>query len=179
MPHVAVTALGADRPGIVAKVTGVLMQHGGNLEDTAMTNLGGHFAMMLIVDVPTAETAEVLEAALTAEVGGLGLTVAVRPIAELADEGTGTGSSWALSLYGADKPGIVHRVTQLLADHGANIVDLSTRVVGPGPEHAYVLLLELDLPSDADVERLRHELASLAAEMGVEAHLRPDDAEIL
>lgn len=179
MPHVAVTALGADRPGIVAKVTRVLMDHGGNLEDTAMTNLGGHFAMMLIVEVPTAETAEALEAALEAEVGSLGLTVAVRPIEELTGDDGGDGSSWALSLYGADKPGIVHGVTQLLADHGANIVDLSTRVVGPGQEHAYVLLLELDLPADADVDRLRMELAALAADMGVEAHLRPDDADVL
>ena len=54
MPHVAVTALGADRPGIVAAVTGVLMRHGGNLEDSAMTNLGGHFAMMLVSRFPTA-----------------------------------------------------------------------------------------------------------------------------
>jgi len=179
VPHVAVTALGADRPGIVAAVTGVLMRHGGNLEDTAMTNLGGHFAMMLIVDVPTAETAEVLEAALVAEVGVLGLTVAVRPIAEVDTDDEAGATSWALSLYGADKPGIVHHVAQLLADHGANIVDLSTRVVGAGPDHSYVLLLELDLPTDADVDRLRIELAALAADMGVEAHLRADDADVL
>ena len=43
---------GADRPGIVAAVTGVLVEHGGNLEDTSMTILGGHFAMMLVVAVP-------------------------------------------------------------------------------------------------------------------------------
>ena len=34
MPHVAVSALGADRPGIVAAVTGVLYEKGCNLEDT-------------------------------------------------------------------------------------------------------------------------------------------------
>src|SRR5258705_226845 len=153
-----------------AQLTGRLPGEGEGQDVTGVGLAGSHAG---------GEAAEVLETALTAEVGGLGLTVAVRPIAELADEGADTGSSWALSLYGADKPGIVHRVTKLLADHGANIVDLSTRVVGPGPEHAYVLLLELDLPPDADVERLRNELATPAAEMGVEAHLRPDDAEIL
>src|SRR4051812_26823356 len=169
MPHVAVTALGADRPGIVAAVTGVLMRHGGNLEDTAMTNLGGHFAMMLVVQVPDGEGAEALEAALVAEVGTLGLTVAVRPIVE--DPGDGPeGEPWAVSLYGADRPGIVHRVAQELADHGANIVDLSTRVIGPGPDHAYVLLLELSLPPAADAERLGTRLAALADELGVEIH---------
>lgn len=178
MPHVAVTAFGADRPGIIAAVTGVLMRHGGNLQDTAMTQLGGHFAMMLVVEVPDAESAETLEAALVAEVGALGLTVAVRPIIETAHD-TAVGTPWAVSLYGADRPGIVHRVSQKLADHGANIVDLSTRVVGGGPEHSYVLLLELVLPPNADADRLAAELQALATELGVEIHLRPDDADIL
>jgi glycine cleavage system transcriptional repressor len=178
VPHVAVTALGADRPGIVAAVTGVLMRHGGNLEDTAMTNLGGHFAMMLVVEVPDGEGAEALERSLVQEVGGLGLTVAVRPIEDAGAE-VPRGEPWAVSLYGADQPGIVHRVAQQLADHGANIVDLSTRVVGAGPEHAYVLLLELSLPASADAAALGRDLAGLATELGVEIHLRPDDVDVL
>lgn len=179
MPHVAVTALGADRPGIVAAVTGVLVRHGGNLEDTAMTNLGGHFAMMLVVEVPDGETAEALERSLVNEVGGeMGLTIAVRPIAD--DPGRGPeGDAWAVSLYGADRPGIVHAVAQKLASYGANIVDLSTRVIGRGPEHGYVLLMELSLPANADADQLGGELAALADDLGVEIHFRPDDAEIL
>ena len=47
--RLAVTAIGADRPGIVAAVTGVLTDHGGNIEDSTMSILGGHFAMMLVV----------------------------------------------------------------------------------------------------------------------------------
>jgi glycine cleavage system transcriptional repressor len=179
MPHVAVTAIGADRPGIVAAVTGVLMRHGGNLEDTAMTNLGGHFAMMLVVEVPSEETPEALEASLVDELGSEGLTVAVRPIVETPTSQQAPVSGWAVSLYGADRPGIVHRVARLLAEHGANIIDLSTRVVGPGPEHAYVLLLELTLPPEADADRLGVELDALAEDLGVEVHLRPDDADVL
>lgn len=178
MHHVAVTALGADRPGIVAAVTGVLVRHGCNLEDTAMTNLGGHFAMMLIVEVPDEETAEALEVSLVEEVGDQGLTVAVRPIVESPPD-VAPGEPWAVSVYGADRPGIVHRVAQRLADQGANIVDLSTRVIGPGPEHAYVLLLELSLPPAADPDRLGIELSALADELGIEIHLRPDDADVL
>ena len=36
------------------------------------------------------------------------------------------GEPWHLSVYGADRPGIVHRVTRLLADRRVNVVDLST-----------------------------------------------------
>ncbi|HEX9888825.1 MAG TPA: ACT domain-containing protein, partial [Nitriliruptorales bacterium] len=49
MHELAVTAMGADRPGIVATVAEVLRDRGGNLEDSAMTILGGHFSMMLLV----------------------------------------------------------------------------------------------------------------------------------
>lgn len=178
MPHVAVTALGVDRPGIVAAVTGVLVRHGGNLEDTAMTNLGGHFAMLLVVEVPDGESAEALESSLVEELAGQGITVAVRPIAEITAAGP-SGEPWAVSLYGADRPGIVHAVASKLAEHDANIVDLSTRVIGPGPEHAYVLLLELALPPGADAAALEADLAALARELGVEIHLRPDDVDVL
>ena len=40
---------GRDRPGIVAAVTGVLVEHGLNLEDAEMAILRGHFAVMLVL----------------------------------------------------------------------------------------------------------------------------------
>ena len=52
MPHFALSAIGRDRPGIVAAVTGVLLGHGANLEDSQMTILRGHFTMTLVVALP-------------------------------------------------------------------------------------------------------------------------------
>lgn len=187
MGRVAVTAFGADRPGMVAAVTGVLMDHGGNLEDSSMTILGGHFAMMLLVQVPDDEAVSALEDALAAGVAHLGLTVVVRPVSEadvpgeeraLEDPSEGP-PMWSLSVHGADRPGIVHRVTALLAEHGANVVDLSTRVVASPTQAAYVLLLRVALDPSDDEEALAEELGALAGRLGVELHIRPDDADIL
>ena len=47
----AVTVLGHDRPGIIAATTEGLAGLGLNIEDSTMTLLRGHFAMMLVVDV--------------------------------------------------------------------------------------------------------------------------------
>jgi glycine cleavage system transcriptional repressor len=178
MPHVAVTAVGLDRPGIVAAVTGVLLDHGGNLEDTAMTRLGGHFAMVLVVEVPGDEGAASLEAALTAATGPLGLTVTVRPIAE-ADTEADEGSPWAVTVHGADRPGIVHRVTTVLADHGANIVDLATHRITSDAGTGYVVLLEVLLPGDPATSGLAAALDAVSTELGVDVHLRPDEADVL
>ncbi|MGE5762899.1 MAG: ACT domain-containing protein, partial [Mycobacterium leprae] len=48
MRLLAVTVIGPDRPGIITAVTGALAGLGGNLEDSTMTLLRGHFAMMLL-----------------------------------------------------------------------------------------------------------------------------------
>lgn len=163
------------------------MEHGANIEDSAMTILGGHFAMMLLVEVPGDQEVAALEAALAAGVADLGLSVAVRPVTDAeggaggpgsADSADGT-SAWSVSVHGADRPGIVYGVTKVLAEHGANVVDLSTRVVASPTQAAYVLLLRVSLAPSTDGEALADELAALAATLGVEVHIRPDDADIL
>jgi glycine cleavage system transcriptional repressor len=181
MAHVAVTAVGADRPGIVAAVSRVFVEHGCNLEDSSMTILRGLFAMMLVVDAPPGVGAVDLEAALAEPAAALDLVVAVRPVPEVGGGATGgaAGSAWAVSVYGADRPGIVHGIADLLAGHGVNITDLSTRVVGAPDRPVYAMLLEVSLPPGADPEILGRRLAEAAADLGVDVSLHPSDADIL
>lgn len=178
MGHVAITAVGADRPGIVAAVTEVLVDEGCNLEDTTMTILRGHFAMMLVADVPPELSAEALEAALARPAAELQLVVTVRPIEEEPASPT-AGDPWTVSVYGADRPGIVHGVAALLADHGVNILDLATRVVGAVDEPVYAMLLEVTVPAGVDVGELGQRLEGLAADLGVTCSLHPSEADIL
>jgi predicted amino acid-binding ACT domain protein len=51
-----VTAVGVDRPGVVAALSGVLVEQRCSLEDSQMAVLGGHAAMMLVVDAPPSVT---------------------------------------------------------------------------------------------------------------------------
>jgi glycine cleavage system transcriptional repressor len=151
VPELAVTAVGADRPGIIARVTEVLYEHGGNLEDSSMTILGGHFAIMLLVEVDSDPPA--LERDLADATRDLGLTVTVRPVGPGADSRPAT---HVLSVYGSDRPGIVHAVTAALAHAGVNVTDLTTRVID-GERAVYAMMLEISLPesmSADDVTRL-------------------------
>jgi glycine cleavage system transcriptional repressor len=176
VPHFAICSVGADRPGIVASVTGALLEHGCNLEDTSMTILRGHFAMMLVVEAE-AGAAE-LEEALADPAQAFDLTVTVRPI----DDDTRrapTGDPWTASIYGADRPGIVHRVASSLADRGVNIVDLSTRVIGDVDRPVYAMILEVTLPAGTDGTDVQRHLGELAADLGVECSLHPSEADIL
>jgi glycine cleavage system transcriptional repressor len=176
--HFAVTAVGADRPGIVAAVTGAFAEHGCNLEDSSMTILRGQFAMMLVVDAPAGVAAGELEATLAGPAADLDLVVTVRAAAE-PPEVEADIESWTVSVYGADHPGIVHGVASLLAERSVNIVDLSTRVVGTHQNPVYTMVLEVTLPPDGDPHQLQADLEAKAGELGVTCRLHPSEADIL
>ena len=178
MAHVVVIAVGADRPGIVAAVTGVLVEHGCNLEDTSMTILRGHFTMMLVVETPAAADAAGLRSALEAAAAGVDVAVTVLPIEEGVTQAP-AGDPWTVSVYGADRPGIVHGVASLLAGLGVNIGDLTTRVVGSPDQPVYAMVLEVTVPPRVDPAELERRLGELAGELGVECSLHPSDADIL
>jgi glycine cleavage system transcriptional repressor len=170
MPLLAITVLGHDRPGIIADVTGALAELGGNLEDSSMTLLRGHFAMTLVVTLDAA--APDVQARLDPLLEDL--TVYVRPLPDEADL-PATGSPYVLTVHGADRPGIVSSITRVIATYGGNITDLTTRLAGG----LYVLAAEVDVPGTADVDGLSRELTAVAQELGVGASLRPTETDVL
>jgi glycine cleavage system transcriptional repressor len=167
----AVTAIGRDRPGIVAGVTRVLGTLGANIEDSTMTRLRGTFAMTLVVAVD-AEGAEV-EEALADVASSLGLRISVVPVVE--DLDASRGAPHVLTLHGADRPGIVAEVTALLAQVGGNVTEMTTRLTGD----LYVLVCEVDLPPQRDATIVAREVAEMGERLGVHAALRPAEADVL
>jgi glycine cleavage system transcriptional repressor len=169
VPLLAVAALGPDRPGVVAALTEVLLAGSGNLEDASMHQLSGQFAMTLVVDVPG--DAASVRAELEPVGERLELLISVRDVA--GGDVAAAGESYVVSVHGADRPGIVHRVAAAIAEAGGNITDLSTRLAGG----LYVLVAEVDLAVDPGP--LEHALAAIGSELGVDAHLRPVDTDLL
>ncbi len=172
----AVTAIGRDRPGIVSAISGVLLELGGNIEDSRMAILGGHFAVMLIVELPDGVLSDDLRRGLDRVQERLELeAVSLSQVERL--EGDAGAPTHVLTVYGADRPGIVHGITSVLAERGVNVTDLSTRVA-PGPEPVYVMVLELALGRLVEAE-LAESLRSAARELEVDVSLRPLEAEQL
>lgn len=164
MGELAVTAIGADRPGIIARVTGVLRDHGGNLEDSSMTILGGQFAIMLLVSA--AAGASELEATLAEATADLGLFVAVR---EIGEGHASAPPTHVLSAYGSDRPGIVHALAVGLAQRDVNVTDLTTRLL-EGERPVYAVMMEISLPEGADGDALARALAGEVDAVEVSIH---------
>jgi len=177
MARFAVSVFGRDRPGIVAAVTRVLADAGGNLEDTSMTILRGHFAMMLVVTGPAGSVAGELEARLDPVAERLDLQISVRAVTDEVTAAAGGGARYAAAVYGADRPGLVARVSEVLAALQVNIVDLQTRVVGD-PDPVYAMHFELEVPAGRAAQ-VEADLRAVAGELGVEVSFHPDEADYL
>jgi glycine cleavage system transcriptional repressor len=169
MRHFALSAIGRDQPGIVAAISAVLLEHEGNVEDSQMTILRGHFTMTLLVSVPDQEDSERLADALRQAGERLGLeAMAFSEVAELAKEAE-PAPSHVVSVYGIDHPGILHAVSSTLAHHGASITDLTTRLLaGEGDTAVYALMLELALPPGLEPAALERALEQVGERENVE-----------
>lgn len=170
----AVTVIGTDRPGIVAAVAKALFDAGCNLEDVTSTILRGHFSMVMVVRCPDGVDADRVEEALAPAAREMDLVVAARPVEETTD--TPESSTHVVSVYGADRPGIVYRVAEALAGAGANVTDLTSRVIGAEDEPVYALMLEVFA---GDPDGVGAALERLRGAIGVEVSIHPIERDVL
>ena len=174
MASFALSAIGRDRPGIVAEVTGTLLRHGVNMADSQKAILGGHFAMMIVLVSSAKTDLEALRSDLESSRAKLELeAISLSEIDETQariDE-----PSHVITLYGADHPGIVNAVTAALAERGVNVTDLDTHLVGEETEPAYMMILEVSLPEGLTGHGLETSLREVAEEQKLELSVRPLD----
>jgi glycine cleavage system transcriptional repressor len=180
MVELALSAVGRDRPGIVAEVTAVLLGHMVNLRDSQMSLLGGHFSMMLLLAAPDTTDVEALRADLERVRGRLGLDALSLARVREAEGDEASLPSHIVSVYGVDHPGIVHAVAATLAARRVNITDLNTRVVAEEGEAAlYAMLIDVALPGTLDPAGLETALRAVASEQDVEVTVRPLEPDIM
>ena len=171
--HYALSAIGRDRPGIVAAVTRVLVDNDLNVEDSQMTILRGRFTMMLIVAAPDGG---VDEGALRAQLEAAGEELGLDAISlDAVGEPTAPAAepSHIVTVYGVDHPGIVAAVASALAEAEVNITDLNTRLVSDDEgEDLYAMMLEVALPAGSSELDLEAALLATREEQGVEVSVR-------
>jgi len=168
---------GHDRAGIVRDVSEALLHLNANIEDSSMTALRGRFTMMLIVSLPDADGLGGLKASLAELEQRTGLTVQSQPISEEEAAALPQEPDCVVTVTGADRPGIVHAVTHVLAEQGASIVDVSTRA--RESEQGDVYMMALEAVTAGDAEKLRTALEGVAGELGVEVEVHELDGAVI
>src|SRR4051812_36458069 len=164
------TLLGPDRPGLVEAVADVIAGNGGNWLESRMAHLAGKFAGVLRAEVPADKVATVVAALARLESRGLKIVAEAAPSASVANADQ---RPMNLELVGLDRPGIVREISQLLAQHGVNVEELTTdRSSAPmSGEMLFRARARVHIPTGADLARLRSGLERLANDLVVEIRL--------
>lgn len=175
MKRYALTAIGKDRPGIVAAVTKALYEGECNIEDSSMTILEDEFAIILIMTMPDEARLKALKDQMKEVERGFGLTVNVKEI-EKAAAPKSPQSNYIITLHGADRAGIVYKTSDLLAKEKINITDLETTAVNAGEKKLYIMVLEVFVPEGKDVKDIEQKLKALGKSLGVSIKIKPVEA---
>lgn len=161
------TVVGQDRAGIVAQVTAALYQGGCNLGEASMMRLGGNFTIMLMVQYDGTLTS---------------LRELVAPVMESRDLHLHVDAiegrlhehllpDVRISVFGADRAGIIAKVTGALSDAGLHILNLESDVGGTAERPLYIMHIEGQ--ARGGLETLRAALATVRAGDGIEVRLTP------
>jgi len=164
------TAIGADKPGLVEVLSRTLSACGANWEESRMARLGGRFAGILLATVDRDRAAELERAVGALAADGLRVTV------ERTEHRQGI-PDWQhlrIELVGQDHPGIVANIARALAERSINVEELNSTVESAAMAGHTIFRMTVDVasPPSASLSELRTHLESLAGDLMVDISLR-------
>jgi len=152
------SAIGRDRPGLVAELAQLIFDCDANLEDSRMTILGSEFAVILLASAGDERAEGALAAGAKRLERDHGLTILVRPVSGAprpAVPAPGTRLRRVVAA-GEDRAGIVAGVCRVLAEHAVNIVELSSVArPGPGGSPHFEMTVTVEVPEHVAEPALR------------------------
>lgn len=170
--YVILTAIGADRPGLVDEVSRFIFERGGNIEDSRMVNLRGQFAIMVLLG-----GSESALGRMRRELGVLqeqsGLHGELRPASPAASGPSAQAVPYRLTATAIDQPGLVHRLAHVLRSDNINIESLDTRL-RPAPitgTPLFEMEMVMSVPASTPVAKLRQDLAAICDDLNIDWHL--------
>lgn len=173
MARMVLTLIGDDRAGLVDALSGVIAEHGGNWEESHLTELAGKFAGIVLVSVPNSKVDALVEDLAPLRQQGLLDVTAERALPEDQDVAT---TRLSLHLVGMDQPGIVHDVSHALAALDVSIETLET-ATSSAPMSAETLFTAdavLALPPTTTPEAVAEVLERLAHQLMVDIDVHPE-----
>ncbi|RMG27565.1 MAG: glycine cleavage system protein R [Gammaproteobacteria bacterium] len=173
--RLVIAAIGKDRPGLIDRLTRMILDSGGNIADSRMTALAGDFAVILLVTGSWDAIARI-EDQLPRLAERLDLNVTHRR-AEAAQPQPDL-LPYAVDVVALDHPGIVHGLAHFFSERGINIQDLSTTTYAAAhtgtPMFAVHMLISV--PASQHIASLREEFMDFCDQLNLDAVLEPAKA---
>lgn len=167
------SALGPDRPGLVAEVTDFLTERGVNVEDSRMAVLGAEFGILVLVSGAPDRVARVEnETAALSQKTGLG--VVVRRTKSPEEHRRAAVIPCLVTAEAIDQEGIVRAVSRALHQVGVNIVSLETTAYEAPVTGSQLFRLEarIDVPQATGIGKVRKAMDEVAESENLDIDVR-------
>jgi len=166
------TVVGIDAPGIVANLTDSLYHANCNLGEASMMRLGGNFTVMMMVNCN--QSSEEINQLLQPVCEKFNLRTHLEMIqSHLHDHPI---PDIQIRVSGADRAGIVSKVTQTLFDAGLDILDLDSAIAGTVEKPIYIMQIEGVAKNGFDM--INNAIQTLSNE-GIDVHADPIETMIV
>jgi glycine cleavage system transcriptional repressor len=147
---------GEDRPGILDDVCGVIQRNSGQITDLRSVDVGGHFAMLVLVRIH-AGAEQAMEHQLAELASYSGLRISVRPAVETEASGRPT-HLYKLTACGREHVGVLKKLSHLLRVLSVNVEQIETH---SEPDGSTTMTLVLGVRKDCPVTKLREFVGQL------------------
>ena len=170
------SAIGSDRPGLVAELAQLVFDCDANLEDSRMTILGTDFAVILLCSSAVKDATERIAVGAKRLERDHGLTILLRSLEggkrpPVPAPGT---KLYRIEAIGEDRAGIVAGLCRVLANRGVNIAELTTHSrPGPGGSPHYELMVLAEVPKNLDARALREALEQEGDRLVIDVAMLP------
>jgi glycine cleavage system transcriptional repressor len=166
-----ISALGADRPGIVDEISNIIYKHSLNIEDSRMTVLGGEFAMLLLVSGDQSS----LDAIQT-QVNEIEQALQMRLMIKVTSDSTPIENAipYAVEVTSLDHPGIVNNISSFFSQRGINIVNLHTESYSAPHTGTpmFALHMTIGITADTNIAKLREAFMQACEELNLDAEMK-------
>jgi len=167
------TLSGQDRVGLVEHITKRILDYHGNVEESCMSRLGGEFAVLMLISVPEDKFTGLQDGLSSLKDEGFKLSTSST------DAGTGTKySGWVpyqIEVNGADHEGIVHTITEKLAEKNVNIENMGTRTVKAPMSGIPLFMMKgtILVPPEIHYHKLQKEFRQIGDDLNVDVEIEP------
>ena len=161
MNRIIITAIGADKPGLVDQISSIIKENNGNIENSKMIKIENQFAM--IIDFLSSNDLDTIKTKLQ-YIEELEITY---KLAEISKENNKTNY---YIITGADNQGIINKVSNFFSKRNINIVEVNTYIESAPTTGSPLFNMEITITynDNHNIDELYSKLSNLCENLNLD-----------
>ncbi len=170
--YIVLTAVGADRPGIVHACSKAFKDCGCNIVDSRMSVLSGEFAMITLLSGSWDSLAKI-DQVLPRLQKELDLKFSARRTSDRIQQATAM--PYAIEVIAMDHPGLVHDIASFFSERNISISDLQTGSYAAAHTGTamFSMTMTISVPTDTIIGQLRGDFMEFCDQLNLDSVMEP------